>query len=83
MKAADGHGTRAKRSSIIKCSVPADGTSAASGGTEDFGTSPVFGQLSDKPLLARTSTCGVWDSKSNGGPRNYGLIQFDDGVVRQ
>jgi hypothetical protein len=53
MKAADGHGTRAKHSSsIIKCSVPADGTSAASGGTEDFGTSPIFGQLSDKPLLA-------------------------------
>jgi hypothetical protein len=33
-------------------SVPADGTSAATEGNGDFGTSPIFGQLSGKPLLA-------------------------------
>ena len=29
--------------------VPADGTSAATEGNGDFGTSPIYGQLSDKP----------------------------------
>jgi hypothetical protein len=28
-------------------------------GTGDFGTSPIFGQLSDKPLLASTQARGV------------------------
>jgi hypothetical protein len=37
--------------------VPADGTSAATVGNGDFGTSPIFGQLSGKPLLAERS---VW-----------------------
>jgi len=32
--------------------VPADGTSPATEGNGDFGTSPIFGQLSGKPLLA-------------------------------
>jgi hypothetical protein len=32
--------------------VPTDGTRAANMGDRDFGTSPIFGQLSDKPLLA-------------------------------
>ena len=32
--------------------VPADGTRAATVRNGDFGTSPIFGQLSDKPLLA-------------------------------
>jgi hypothetical protein len=32
--------------------VPADGTSAATEGNGDFGTSPIFGQLSDNlPVL--------------------------------
>lgn len=62
--------------------MPADGTSAASEGTGDFGTSPIFGQLSDKQLLARNWLCGVSDVKSNGGLRNYALIRVDDGVVR-
>jgi hypothetical protein len=46
-KAADTHGTRADRSSIWSVIVPADGTSAATEGNGDFGTSPIFGQLSD------------------------------------
>jgi hypothetical protein len=40
----------------------------------DFGTSPIFGQLSDKPLLASIWLCGVSDVKNNGGLRNYALI---------
>jgi hypothetical protein len=46
--------------------VPADGTSAASRGNGDFGTSPIFGQLSDKLLLACTDYVGVPDPKHNG-----------------
>jgi len=41
--------------------VPTDGTSAATGGNGDVGTSPIFGQLSDKPLLARSKHVGVPD----------------------
>jgi hypothetical protein len=33
-------------------------------GTGDFGTSPIFGQLSDKPLLASNYTRGVWGRKA-------------------
>jgi hypothetical protein len=40
----------------------------------DFGTSPIFGQLSDKPLLASIWLRGVSDVKNNGGLRNYALI---------
>ena len=54
--------------------VPADGTRAATIRNGDFGTSPIFGQLSDKPLLASIWLCGVSDVKSNGGLRNYALI---------
>jgi hypothetical protein len=32
--------------------MPADGNRAAHVGTGDLGTSPIFMQLSDKPLLA-------------------------------
>jgi hypothetical protein len=46
---ADTHGTRANRSSIWSVIVPADGTSAATEGNGDFGTSPIYGQLLDKP----------------------------------
>ena len=41
-----------KRNSIWSVIVPADGTRTATVGNGDFGTSPIFGQLSDKPLLA-------------------------------
>jgi len=40
--------------SIWNVIVPTDGTRAANMATGDFGTSPIFGQLSDKPLLAST-----------------------------
>jgi len=35
---------------------------AATGRTGDFGTSPIFGQLSDKPLLAQCYyvVCPTW-----------------------
>jgi hypothetical protein len=39
--------------------VPTDGTSAATGGNGDFGTSPIFGQLSDKPLLVVANMWGA------------------------
>jgi len=48
-------GTRAERNSIWSVIVPADGTCAATWRRRkkgDFGTSPIYGQLSDKPLLA-------------------------------
>jgi hypothetical protein len=51
-------------------------------GNGDFGTSPIFGQFSDKPLLACIWLCGMSDVKNNGESRNYALIRFDDGVVR-
>ena len=41
-----------ERNSSWSVIVPTDGTRAANMGTGDFGTSPIFGQLSDKPLLA-------------------------------
>jgi hypothetical protein len=39
----------ANESEIESLSVPADGTSAATEGNGDFGTSPFYEQLSDKP----------------------------------
>jgi hypothetical protein len=81
-KATDAYGTRAERSSILRVIVPTDGTSAATGGNGDFGTSPIFGQLSDKPLLASILLCGAPDVKNNGRLRNYALIRFDAGLVR-
>ena len=50
--------------------VPADGTTAATVRNGDFGTSPFFEQLSDKPQLACTYLCGLSDAKHNGGSRN-------------
>jgi hypothetical protein len=47
--------------------VPADGTRAATIGNGDFGTSPIFEQLSDKPLLVCTLLAGVSGAKHNGG----------------
>jgi hypothetical protein len=44
--------------------VPADGTRAANVGTGDFGTSPIFMQLSDKPLLASVRLFGVSERKA-------------------
>jgi hypothetical protein len=38
--------------------VPADGTRAATVGNGDFGTSPIFGQLPGKLLLARIQQLG-------------------------
>ena len=38
--------------SLFEAIVPTDGTRAANMRDRDFGTSPIFGQLSDKPLLA-------------------------------
>jgi hypothetical protein len=55
-----------ERNSIWSVIVPADGTRAATAANGDFGTSPIFGQLSDKPLLACIQSHGVSAPKNNG-----------------
>jgi hypothetical protein len=49
-------------------------------GTGNFGTSPIFVQLSDKPLLASISLFGVSERKAQWRIENCALIRF--GVVR-
>jgi hypothetical protein len=59
---------RASECNSISCViVPADGTRAATIRNGDFGTSPFFGQLADKLLLALTCACGVWSVNHNSG----------------
>jgi hypothetical protein len=53
-----------KCNSIWSIIVPADGTRAAILGNGDFGTSPIFVQLSDKPLLASAWVLGVLEHKA-------------------
>jgi hypothetical protein len=48
----------------LECYVPTDGTRAANMGTGDFGTSPIFVQLSDKALLVSTLLVGVSERKA-------------------
>jgi hypothetical protein len=56
-----------ERNSILNVIVPADGIRAATVGNGDFGTSPIFGQLSGKLLLARIQQVGCRDLKRNKG----------------
>jgi hypothetical protein len=60
-------GTRAKRNStgMILCLPTAP--VLPTGGSGDFGTSPLYGQLSDKPLLVLCTLLGVLDEKNNSG----------------
>ena len=53
--------------------MPADGTTAATVGNGDFGTSPVFGQLLGKPLLAYNCLCRASDAKHNSRSINWPL----------
>jgi hypothetical protein len=46
--------------------MPADGNRAANLEAGDFGRSPVFVQLSDKPLLASMGYLGCRNAKHNG-----------------
>ncbi len=50
--------------SIWSVIVPTDGTRAATVWNGDFGTSPIFGQRSDKPLLASIRLRGVSERKA-------------------
>jgi hypothetical protein len=50
--------------------VPADGATAATVRNGDFGTSPFFEQLSDKPQLTRVCLCGVSDAERKSVSRN-------------
>ena len=64
--------------------MPADGTRAATLEKRRLRYVAAFvGQLSDKPLLASIIHVGCRNALHNGGSRNYVLIRFDDGVVRQ
>jgi hypothetical protein len=49
--------------------LPADGTALPNGGTGDFGTSPICGQLLDKPLLAFIKLHGVPNANHNSGSK--------------
>jgi hypothetical protein len=49
---------------LVGAYVPTDGSRAANVGTGDFGTSPIFVQLSDKPLLVSTLLVGVSERKA-------------------
>jgi hypothetical protein len=55
--------------------VPADGTKAATLQNGDFGASPFFEQLSDKPQLVCNWLSGLSDAKHNSGSRNYSLSE--------
>jgi hypothetical protein len=56
--------THPNANSIWSVILPADGTRTATVGNGDFGTSPLFGQLSDKPLLASIWLRGVSERKA-------------------
>jgi hypothetical protein len=58
-------GTRAERDATWRVIVPADGTCAATCTKRDFGTSPIYGQLTGKPLLAFVYSDGGPDMKHN------------------
>jgi hypothetical protein len=53
---------------VLLCLPTAPGLPLSGNG--DFGTSPIFGQLSDKPLLACINLRGVSAVKHNGGSGN-------------
>jgi hypothetical protein len=54
----------------LECYRAADGIMAATAGSGDFGTSPIFGQLSGKPLLAKYLLRWGVARKAQGGSRN-------------
>jgi hypothetical protein len=49
--------------------LPADGTALPNGRNGDFGTSPIYRQLSNKPLFALTNLHGVPNANRNGWSR--------------
>ena len=71
-----------ERNFIWNIIVPADGTRAANVGTGDFGTSPIFVQLSDKPLLASILLCGASERKAQRRIEKLRADPFDGGVAR-
>ena len=83
-KEAGAHGTRIRCNSIWSVIVPADGTRTATVGNGDFGTSPLLlGSSRTSRCLPVSFHVGCRNALHNGGSRNYVLIRFDDGVVRQ
>jgi hypothetical protein len=55
--------------------MPADGNKAANLGTGDFGTSPIFVQPPDKPLLASVCLIGVSQRKAQWRIENLDTIR--------
>jgi len=49
--------------------LPADGTALPNRRNGDFGTSPIYKQLSNKPLFALINLNGVPNVNHNGGSR--------------
>jgi hypothetical protein len=47
----------------LECYRAADGIMTATAGNGDFGTSPIFGQPSGKPLIASIHLAGVSPAK--------------------
>jgi hypothetical protein len=62
-----------RKRTIWTAYLPADGNRAAYVGTRDFGTSPIFVQLSDKPLLASALVCGVSEPEAQWQVEKYAL----------
>jgi hypothetical protein len=62
----DGRATRNFISIVI---LPADGTALPNEQNGDFGTSPIYGQLSNKPLFAFVNIHGAPNASHNGWSR--------------
>jgi hypothetical protein len=60
---------RLERNFISIVILPADGTALPKGRNGDFGTSPIYRQLSNKPLFALIHLDGVLNVNHNGGSR--------------
>jgi hypothetical protein len=80
-------GTRSRTQLQLEYCVPTDGTRAASVGTGDFGTSPIFVQLSDKLLLVSTLLVGVSERKAQwridklcADPNSSGAVLVEAGL---
>jgi hypothetical protein len=70
MQQSGGHASAISTQRYLEYDCAADGTRAAAAGNGDFGTSPICGQLSGTPLVARTQLSGVSRARHKGRSRN-------------
>jgi hypothetical protein len=59
---------------FLSITVPPDGTTATSTESGDLGTSPFFGQLSDRCYLPNNNHMGCRSLKRNGGSTNQSIM---------